>query len=160
MKLNNIKTGLLLAGLLLLFGNVKAQDNPFKPEWFVSGGINGVTALNGSANNILGGKVAGGVRHVTAIVGNAKKSQACTAHAAQSQRKLAVRRKSSSNFGTTHNGVFPAKCLRLDFHENDLNCPPGVDGELRLVMLSAQQSAEPDDAWARKPVTFAGTLTR
>ena len=45
MKLNNIKTGLLLAGLLLLFGNVKAQDNPFKPEWFVSGGINGVTAL-------------------------------------------------------------------------------------------------------------------
>lgn len=27
MKLNNIKTGLLLAGLLLLFGNVKAQDN-------------------------------------------------------------------------------------------------------------------------------------
>ena len=39
MKLNNIKTGLLLAGLLLLFGNVKAQDNPFKPEWFVSGGI-------------------------------------------------------------------------------------------------------------------------
>ena len=33
MKLNNIKTGLLLAGLLLLFGNVKAQDNPFKPEW-------------------------------------------------------------------------------------------------------------------------------
>lgn len=26
MKLNNIKTGLLLAGLLLLFGNVKAQD--------------------------------------------------------------------------------------------------------------------------------------
>ena len=46
MKLNNIKTGLLLAGLLLLFGNVKAQDNPFKPEWFVSGGINGVTALN------------------------------------------------------------------------------------------------------------------
>ena len=29
MKLNNIKTGLLLAGLLLLFGNVKAQDNPF-----------------------------------------------------------------------------------------------------------------------------------
>ena len=35
MKLNNIKTGLLLAGLLLLFGNVKAQDNPFKPEWFV-----------------------------------------------------------------------------------------------------------------------------
>ena len=38
MKLNNIKTGLLLAGLLLLFGNVKAQDNPFKPEWFVSGG--------------------------------------------------------------------------------------------------------------------------
>ena len=61
MKLNNIKTGLLLAGLLLLFGNVKAQDNPFKPEWFVSGGINGVTALNGSANNILGGKVSGGV---------------------------------------------------------------------------------------------------
>ena len=41
MKLNNIKTGLLLAGLLLLFGNVKAQDNPFKPDWFVSGGING-----------------------------------------------------------------------------------------------------------------------
>ena len=34
MKLNNIKTGLLLAGLLLLFGNVKAQDNPFKPEWY------------------------------------------------------------------------------------------------------------------------------
>ena len=61
MKLNNIKTGLLLAGLLLLFGNVKAQDNPFKPEWFVSGGINGITALNGSANNILGGKVSGGV---------------------------------------------------------------------------------------------------
>ena len=27
MKLNNIKTGLLLAGLLLLFGNVKAQED-------------------------------------------------------------------------------------------------------------------------------------
>ena len=40
MKLNNIKTVLLLVGLLMAFGNMKAQDNPFKPEWFVSGGIN------------------------------------------------------------------------------------------------------------------------
>lgn len=61
MKLNNIKTVLLLVGLLMAFGNVKAQDNPFKPEWFVSGGINGLSALNGSASNMLGGKVSGGV---------------------------------------------------------------------------------------------------
>lgn len=27
MKLNNIKTGLLLAGLLLLFGNLKARES-------------------------------------------------------------------------------------------------------------------------------------
>ena len=55
MKLNNIKTVLLLVGLLMAFGNMKAQDNPFKPEWFVSGGINGLSALNGSASNMLGG---------------------------------------------------------------------------------------------------------
>ena len=61
MKLNNIKTVLLLLGLLIAFGNMKAQDNPFKPEWFVSGGINGLSALNGSASNMLGGKVSGGV---------------------------------------------------------------------------------------------------
>ena len=61
MKLNNIKTVLLLVGLLMAFGNMKAQDNPFKPEWFVSGGINGLSALNGSASNMLGGKVSGGV---------------------------------------------------------------------------------------------------
>ena len=53
MKLNNIKTVLLLVGLLMAFGNMKAQDNPFKPEWFVSGGINGLSALNGSASNIV-----------------------------------------------------------------------------------------------------------
>lgn len=40
MKLNNIKTGLLLAGLLLLFGNVKAQDNHSNRK-IVSGGITG-----------------------------------------------------------------------------------------------------------------------
>lgn len=28
MKLNNIKTVLLLVGLLMAFGNMKAQDNP------------------------------------------------------------------------------------------------------------------------------------
>lgn len=61
MKLNNIKIGLLLVGLLLLFGNVKVQDNLFKLEWFVLGGINGVIVLNGLVNNILGGKVFGGV---------------------------------------------------------------------------------------------------
>ncbi len=61
MKLNNIKTVLLLVGLLMAFGNMKAQDNPFKPEWFVSGGINGLSPLNGSASNMLGGKVSGGV---------------------------------------------------------------------------------------------------
>ena len=61
MKLNNIKTVLLLVGLLMAFGNMKAQDNPFKPEWFVSGGINGLSALNGSASNMLGGKVSSGV---------------------------------------------------------------------------------------------------
>lgn len=31
----------------MTFGSMKAQDNPFKPEWFVSGGINGLSALNG-----------------------------------------------------------------------------------------------------------------
>lgn len=61
MKLNNIKTVLLLVGVLMTFGSMKAQDNPFKPEWFVSGGINGLSALNGSASNMLGGKVSGGV---------------------------------------------------------------------------------------------------
>ncbi|WP_371291668.1 hypothetical protein [Bacteroides sp.] len=61
MKLNNIKTVLLLVGLLMAFRNIKAQDNPFKPEWFVSGGINGLSALNGSASNMLEGKVSGGV---------------------------------------------------------------------------------------------------
>ena len=32
MKLNNIKTVLLLVGLLMAFGKMKAHDNPFKPE--------------------------------------------------------------------------------------------------------------------------------
>jgi len=91
MKLNNIKTGLLLAGLLLLFGNVKAQDNPFKPEWFVSGGINGVTALNGSANNILGGKVSGGV-WLNKIIGLRVNAEAGSGYPGEPDEELYRRR--------------------------------------------------------------------
>lgn len=33
------------------------------------------------------------------------------------------------------------------FHENGPSCPPGVNGELGLVLLFAQPSAEPDVVW-------------
>ncbi|XP_049515000.1 neprilysin-1-like [Dermacentor silvarum] len=56
-------------------------------------------------------------------------------------RKLEDRLKSSSNVGATHNRVFAS------FSQIELNSPPGVNGKLRLVVLSADQSAEPDDAW-------------
>lgn len=57
------KVVFLLVLLLAIAGNVKAQDNdnPVDPKWFVSGGINGVTALNGSATNELNGKISGGL---------------------------------------------------------------------------------------------------
>lgn len=61
---NNVETPVAIANIEVETAKevtLAKQDNPFKPEWFVSGGINGVTALNGSANNILGGKVSGGV---------------------------------------------------------------------------------------------------
>ena len=57
------KVVFFLVLLLAIAGNVKAQvnDNPVNPKWFVSGGINGITALNGSAVSELNAKISGGL---------------------------------------------------------------------------------------------------
>lgn len=52
---------LAAAGSISAQGDVKKNMNPVTPRWFVSGGVNGSAALNGSAVNELNAKIAGGL---------------------------------------------------------------------------------------------------
>ncbi|NDV66977.1 hypothetical protein [Bacteroides sp. 224] len=54
------KVTILIVMLVGMLTSMNAQEF-YKKQWFVSGGVNGLTALNGSANSILGGKLSGGV---------------------------------------------------------------------------------------------------